>query len=68
MNLKSVFVCLLYGTFQLSSPCRQLASCPCDTLENDITDAQSAGGRIIVCGDMDGSTAEQDDDVRLCIQ
>ena len=39
----------------------QLPSCPYDTVEDDITDAQNAGGRIIVCGDMNGSTAEQDD-------
>ena len=34
---------------------------PHDTLQNDIVDAQNAGGCIIVCGDMNARTAEQDD-------
>ena len=35
-----------------------------NTLQNDI-DAQNAGGCIIVCGDMNARTAEQDDYARL---
>ena len=53
---------LLYCTFQTvnTSNCSSY-----DTLQNDIVDAQNAGGRIIVCGDMNARTAEQDDYTRL---
>ena len=42
-------------------------NCPYDMLQNDIVDAPSAGGCIIVCGNMDAGTAaaEQDDYTRL---
>ena len=36
-----------------------------DTLQNDIVDAQNAGGCIIVCGDVNARTAEQVDYTRL---
>ncbi len=40
-------------------------SCPYDALQLDIAEAQSAGGCIVVCGDMNARTAELDDYIRL---
>ena len=40
-------------------------NCPYNTLQNDIVDAQNAGGCIIVCDDMNARTAEQYDYTRL---
>ena len=40
-------------------------NCSYDTLQNDIVDAHNAGGCIVVYGDMNARTAEQDDYTRL---
>ncbi|KAL3148731.1 hypothetical protein ABBQ38_014142 [Trebouxia sp. C0009 RCD-2024] len=68
----------LYATHQpsVSSRCSSLGittitglhsvtTCPDDTLQDDIVDAQNAGGCIIVCGDMNARTAEQADYISL---
>ena len=48
-----------------SSSTVNAGNCPYDTLQNDIVDAQNARGCIVVCGDMNARTAEQDDYTRL---
>ena len=57
-----VYMCLLYGTLQLDI---NAGNCPYDALQNDVVDAQNAGGCSIVCGDMKARTAEQDDHTQL---
>ena len=54
------YLCVCYTAS--SSSTVNTGICPYDELQNDIVDAQSAGGCIIVCGDMNArsETAEQD--------
>ena len=58
-----VYLCVYY--IAPSSSTVHASNCPYDTLQNAIVDAQNAGGCIIVCGDINARTAEQDDYTRL---
>ena len=58
MDLK--YICV-FVVWHLSKSTVNIGICPYDTLQNDIVDAQNAGRCIIVCGDMNVRTAEQDD-------
>ena len=58
-----MYLCVCY--MAPSSSTVNTGTCPYDTLQNDIVDAQNAGGCIIVCGDVNARTAEQDDYTRL---
>ena len=63
INGSEVYLCVCY-----MAPSRSPVNtgiCPYDMLQNDIIDAQNAGGCIVVCGDMNARTAEQDDYTRL---
>ena len=62
VSRSEVYLCVCY----IASPSSTFnaGNCPYDTLQNDIVDAQNAGGCIIVCGDMNARTAEQDDYTR----
>ena len=63
VNGSEVYLCVCY--IAPSSSTLNASNCSYDTLQNDIVDAQNAGGCIIVCGDMNARTAEQDDYTRL---
>ena len=63
VNGSEVYLCVCY--IAPSSSTLNASNCSYDTLQNDIVDAQNAGGCIIVCGDMNAKTAEQDDYTRL---
>ena len=63
VSRSQVYLCVCYIAPPSSTV--NAGNCPYDTLQNDIVDAQNAGGCIIVCGDMNARTAEQDDYTRL---
>ena len=60
-DLKCICVCYIAP----SSSTVNAGNYPYDLLQNDVVDAQNAGGCIIVCGDMNARTAEQDDYTRF---